>query len=78
VSRVAVYGAPIVRWGKGDRSMTTKIQAFIPALFQSSTRVANRPLPELDSDKPLDLVTLAATVLAVLVVGLIAALMGMT
>jgi hypothetical protein len=58
--------------------MTTKIQAFIPALFQSGSRVANQPLPGLDSDKPLDLVTFAATALAVLVVGLIAALMGMT
>jgi hypothetical protein len=58
--------------------MTIKIPALLPALFHSGKRVANAPLPDLDSEKPLDLVTLAATVLAVFVVGLIAVLMGMT
>jgi len=58
--------------------MTMKIQALLPSLFHSGRRVANKPLPELDSDRPLDLVTFAATMLAVLVVGLIAVLMGMT
>jgi len=58
--------------------MTTKMQALLPALFHSGKRVANKPLPELDSDEPLDLVTFGATVLAVLVVGLIAVLMGMS
>ena len=54
------------------------LRSILPAMLASARRAANQPDIERDQRRTDTLTSIAATALAVLVVGLIAVLLGMT
>ncbi len=53
-------------------------KSLVPAMLTGARRAAAGPALETETQRPDSLTSIAATVLAVLVVGLIAVLLGMT
>jgi hypothetical protein len=58
--------------------MTTRIQSIFPAALAGARRAAEGPPIAAEDERPNSLTTIAATLLAVVVVGVIAVLLGMS